>query len=149
MDVDRLHWVVAGIGLNVNSDPAALLRGLDPEQQREWRGKPLPTSLREEVGHDISRASLLARLLVRLTQWWTEVESPDLLEGVQRRDILAGRHVEVLSGPPLDEPVVSGEAVGIGSVGQLLVRVASGETVPVFAGDVTVRSRVNHVDGDG
>ncbi|MBN1631622.1 MAG: biotin--[acetyl-CoA-carboxylase] ligase [Thermoleophilia bacterium] len=140
MDADRLQWVVAGIGLNVNSDPEALLRGLDPNQEREWRGKPAPTSLHEELGHEISRAPLLARLLVRLTQRWKEVERPELLEGLQRRDVLVGRHVEVLSGPPLDEPVVSGEAVGIGPVGQLLVRVASGETVPVFAGDVTVMS---------
>lgn len=140
MDVDRLQWVVAGIGLNVNSDPGTLLHGLDPEQEREWQGKPAPTSLREELGREISRAPLLARLLVQLTRRWTEVERPDLLEGLQRRDILFGRRVEVLSGPPQDEPVVSGEAVGIGPVGQLLVRVDSGETVPVFAGDVTVRS---------
>lgn len=149
MDVDRLQWVVAGIGLNVNSDPGALLRGLEPAQQREWLDKPAPTSLREETGHKVSRAPLLARLLVGLTRRWTEVGSPALLAGLRQRDVLAGRRVEVLSGPPLDEPVVSGEAVGIGPVGQLLVRVASGETVPVFAGDVTVRSSVNHGDGDG
>jgi hypothetical protein len=36
--------------------------------------------------------------------------------------------------------VASGEAAGIGPEGQLLVRSASGETVAVFAGDVTLRA---------
>ena len=34
---------------------------------------------------------------------------------------------------------MTGEAVGIGPEGQLLVRDRSGATVPVFAGEVTVR----------
>ena len=72
MDADRLQWVVAGIGLNVNSDPAALVRGLTPEQEEEWLGKPTPTSLREKMGHEIARAPLLAALLARLTRRWTE-----------------------------------------------------------------------------
>lgn len=139
MDADRLQWVVAGIGLNVNSDPIALLRGLDGEQEAEWSNKPRPTSLCAETGRGIPRATLLAKLLLTLTRRWTQVESTGLVAELRSLDVLAGHFIEVLSGPPRDDVVVSGESLGIGPEGQLLVRSGSGETVSVFAGDVTVR----------
>ena len=169
MDADRLHWAVAGIGLNVNSSPSALVTALTPEQADAWAGRPHPVSLRERLGHEVPRAPLLAALLVRLTSRWTELEDrigrgpadgPSLdgrtgtvgpggagasrvLAALRQRDALAGRQVEVLSGSGrrgLQEVVASGEAVGIGPEGQLLVRRASGETIAVFAGDVTLRA---------
>lgn len=140
MDSDRLQWVVAGVGLNVNSSPAALMNSLAADRRTEWQRKPEPTSLQEQLGTRVPRAPLLARLLGRLTQGWTDFQTDGLLEGLRARDVLAGRPVEVLSGPPRDDLVVAGEALGVGAEGQLLVRVASGEIVPVFAGDVTVRT---------
>jgi BirA family biotin operon repressor/biotin-[acetyl-CoA-carboxylase] ligase len=139
MDVDRLQWAVAGIGLNVNSDPAALVGRLSAEAQKEWLGRPRPTSLREELGHEVPRGPLLAALLVRLTERWTDVETGGVLEGLRQRDFLAGRRVEVVSGPPRNELLAAGEVLGIGHEGQLMVRGASGEVVAIFAGDVTVR----------
>ena len=142
MDPDRIEWAVAGIGLNVNSLPDALVGGLPVEQASrayEWRDKPRPTSLRAALGRDLARAPLLARLLARLTERWSGSDDAAVLKGLRERDVLAGRWVTVLSGPPRDEPVLSGEAVGIGAEGQLLIRDSSGKTVAVFAGDVTVR----------
>ncbi len=142
MDPDRIEWAVAGIGLNVNSDPDALVACLPEEQASrasEWRGKPRPTSLRAALGCDLARAPLLARILTRLTERWSGVDDDAVLAGLRERDVLAGRRVTVLSGPPRDEPVLSGEALGIGAEGQLLIEDSSGETVAVFAGDVTVR----------
>jgi BirA family transcriptional regulator, biotin operon repressor / biotin---[acetyl-CoA-carboxylase] ligase len=139
MDADRIQWAIAGIGLNVNSEPSAMLRDLPPEDRRDWLGRPEPVSLREHLGREVARAPLLTGLLLRLTQRWTEVKTADLLERLRDRDALAGRRVEVRGGPPGNEPVVVGEALGIGPEGQLLVKNRAGETVPVFAGEVTVR----------
>lgn len=139
MDADRMEWAVAGIGLNVNSDPAALIAGAALERANEWRGKPQPTSLREALGRSVARAPLLAELLARLTKRWSSLVDEAVLEGLRRRDVLVGARVAVLSGPPGDEPVASGEAVGMGAEGQLLVRAPSGEIISVFAGDVTLR----------
>jgi len=140
MHPDRLQWAVAGIGLNVNSTPGALVRRLAPEQAAAWAGRPRPVSLREHLGRDVPRGPLLARLLARLTYRWSEAgTASDLLAELRRRDALAGRRVEVMSGPPRHGPVVSGEARGIGPEGQLLVLGDSGDIVAVFAGDVTVR----------
>ncbi|MBN1630400.1 MAG: biotin--[acetyl-CoA-carboxylase] ligase, partial [Thermoleophilia bacterium] len=107
MDADRLQWVIAGIGLNVNSDRASLLRGLSGELVREWDGRPIPTSLCEEVGSHVARAPLMAQLLVALSRHWAETGTEDALEGLRSRDVLAGRRVEIWSGPPRNEPVVS------------------------------------------
>ena len=72
-----------------------------------------------------------------------------MLNDLRARDALAGRQIEVFSGPPGNEPVVAGEAVGIGPEGQLLVLDPTGRTVPVFAGEVTVRESVNRTGESG
>jgi BirA family biotin operon repressor/biotin-[acetyl-CoA-carboxylase] ligase len=145
MDADRLHWVVAGIGLNVNSASTTLITSSSPEEAAAWLGKPGPVSLREHVGREVPRAPLLAVLLERLGGRWAAVEAGaasqnEVLEQLRQRDILAGRLVEVVKTMGPHEPAVVGEAAGFGSEGQLLVRQAAGLVVEVFAGDVTVTS---------
>lgn len=139
MDADSLVWAVAGIGLNVNSDPADLIAGLPPERAGEWEAKPKPASLWSALGREVERAPLLAGLLARLTKRWDSLGEEALLTGLRQRDVLAGCRVAVLSGQARDEPMMVGEATGIGSEGQLLVRSPSGQEQAVFAGDVTVR----------
>lgn len=148
MDADRLHWAVAGIGLNVNGAGSALPEQAAPERRGEWAGRPRPVSLAEHVGRPVPRAPLLAALLKRLGAWWEGIDEPErLLAAWRRRDALAGRAVEVVSGlgrtdgprAGRAETVVRGVAAGIGGEGQLLVREEDGRVVPVFAGDVTVR----------
>ena len=171
IDADSLSWAVAGIGLNVNSAPSAWVGGLTVEEANDWVRRPRPVSLLERLGRRVPRAPLLAALLERLTGRLTEVEEGvggpgggagdgassglDNLAGaakvvaeLRRRDALAGRQVEVLAGPSPGRVVASGEAMGIGPEGQLLVRGVSGEIAAVFAGDVTLRT-VNQADGDG
>jgi len=149
MAVERLQWLIAGIGLNVNSDTSALLRELNPGEGGESSGKPQPTSLREGLGHEVARGPLLAGLLARLTRRWTEGATSDLLDQLRARDGLRGRQVEILSGPPDNAPVMAGEALGIGPDGQLLVRDRTGATVPVFAGEVTVSGGPLTAPADG
>jgi BirA family biotin operon repressor/biotin-[acetyl-CoA-carboxylase] ligase len=152
MDADRLHWVVAGIGLNVNSASPALIASSSPEEAGAWRGKPRPVSLREHLGREVPRAPLLAVLLERLGGRWAALEAGvasqnEVLEQLRQRDALAGRPVEIAKAMGPREPAVVGEAAGFGSEGQLLVRQASGQVVEVFAGDVTVTSVSNAKSG--
>jgi BirA family biotin operon repressor/biotin-[acetyl-CoA-carboxylase] ligase len=149
LDSDRVLWAIAGIGLNVNSAPSDMISGLGPEKGQDWQGRPQPLSLREHLGREVPRAPLLAALLCSLTRRWTEAGAPDLLDDLRGRDALAGRRIEVFAGPPGNEPVVAGEAAGIGPEGQLLVLESTGRTVPVFAGEVTVRQPVNPTTESG
>jgi BirA family transcriptional regulator, biotin operon repressor / biotin---[acetyl-CoA-carboxylase] ligase len=142
MDADRLQWAIIGIGLNVNSRPDLFNEGLSAEELRQWTGRPLPTSLAAETGSDVPRAPLFAALLGALARRFSEVEGRQagaVLAGVRHRDLLRGQAVRVFAGAMLDDLVTGGIAVGIGDEGQLLVRGATGEVTPVFAGDVTLR----------
>ncbi len=145
-DAERILWAVAGIGLNVNSEPSRLLESLPPQQAAEWQGRPLPVSLSEHLGHMIPRAPLLAALLARLTCWWTGLDRastvPTLLAEWRRRDALAGRTVEVFSDAGRLDRVAAGQAAGIGQEGQLLVRGEDDVLVQVFAGDVSVTAAI-------
>jgi BirA family biotin operon repressor/biotin-[acetyl-CoA-carboxylase] ligase len=140
MTAGRLDWVVAGIGLNVNSDPAARLRHLTAAQQEEWQGRPQPTSLAAELGDQVPRGGLLADLLVELSRRWMRPDPAGLAEGLRGLDALLGRQVEVFAGPPDDLLLIAGRAVGIGLAGELLVEDLRGKTTPIVAGEVTVRT---------
>jgi BirA family biotin operon repressor/biotin-[acetyl-CoA-carboxylase] ligase len=145
MDADRLHWAVVGIGLNVNSHSSELMTGSTPEEAAAWVGRPQPVSLCEHLGDEVPRAPLLAALLERFGERFAMLEGQDslqteVLEQLRRRDALAGRLVEISKATGKPEPGIVGEAAGLGSEGQLLVREASGRTLEIFAGDVTIRN---------
>jgi BirA family transcriptional regulator, biotin operon repressor / biotin---[acetyl-CoA-carboxylase] ligase len=149
-DADRIVWAVAGVGLNVNSEPCRVLASLPPERAVEWQGRPQPVSLKENLGFAVPRAPLLAALLARLTWWWTGLDwtstIPTLLAEWRKRDALAGRLVDVSAGADRSELVVAGLAAGIGEEGQLLIRTeglgVDGALLEVFAGDVSVTAAV-------
>jgi BirA family biotin operon repressor/biotin-[acetyl-CoA-carboxylase] ligase len=142
MKSEQLVWAVAGIGLNVNSEPAAMVAGLSAADRAEWSGRPEPVSLREHLGVPVLRAPLLAALLARLTGWWTGLEwlgtVASLLGEWRCRDALVGRPLEVFSGADRSELAAAGVGAGIGEEGQLLVRDAAGCITEVFAGDTSV-----------
>ncbi len=144
MDADRLHWAVAGVGVNVNGSSAALAEAITKRGDEGAETRPRPVSLRECLGAPVPRAPLLAALLARLTRAWSGLEGgragvDTLLAGLRERDALAGSTVEVYGGAGRRQVVVAGEAVGIGSEGQLLLRTPVGETRAVVAGDVSLR----------
>ena len=165
-DADRILWAVAGVGLNVNSEPSRVLASLPPDLAAEWQGRPQPISLKEHLGVAVPRAPLLAALLARLTWWWAGLDwtstVPTLLGEWRKRDALAGRPVEVFAGAGRSERVAAGIAAGIGAEGQLLIRTKpcgaggiegadeqgtkgaaeDGALMEVFAGDVSVTQAV-------
>ena len=139
MDMDRLHWVVIGIGLNVNSRPgeAGLWDGGDA-------GRPAPVSLAESAGEELPRPALLAQLLDALAGHWRQVDT-GAWESVRlacaERDVLRGTSVVVRSGFSTDIVVTEGTAEGLGPEGELLVRGHDGTVQPVRAGEVTLSGR--------
>jgi BirA family biotin operon repressor/biotin-[acetyl-CoA-carboxylase] ligase len=147
LDADRLHWVVVGVGLNVNSQASRWPGNAESAKAQEWKGRPRPVSLAEYLGRPLERAPLLAGLLAGLGERCAKLGTPPataeaLLAAWRERDVLLGQAVEVATSR--GEAVLLGTAVGLGPEGQLLVREtggkrAAGRVVPVFAGDVRVR----------
>jgi BirA family biotin operon repressor/biotin-[acetyl-CoA-carboxylase] ligase len=116
-EADRVSWLVVGIGLNANIDPAALPEGA--------------TSLRAETGSDVDRRRVAATLLERFATLASTADRSDAVLAAWRdRASTLGRRVRVdtPSGP------VVGTAVDVESPGALVIDTADG-TRRVHAGD--------------
>lgn len=128
---DQVHWVVLGIGVNLNA------RAEDfPEELRR-----IATSLSIERGQPVPRALFAAALLSSLEQWLdlhaAEGFAP-IRAAWRERSVTLGHEVEVDG----DGGPISGIAEDIDASGALLVRGASGIT-RVVAGDVRLVRRVD------
>lgn len=124
-ELDRVHYVVAGIGLNVNL--------LEAELPPELRGRA--TSLRIAAGHEWSRPELLATLLEELEpvydQWQRAGLAPFLPE-LERHAYLQGREVTVDFGAEQ----LRGRVAGLAASGALILELPGGRRREVLSGDV-------------
>lgn len=111
-DAESIDYAVVGIGVNANTKP-----DIDV---------PV-TSVSNELGREINRASLTASILTGLDEL---LDSDRVMELWRERSSTLGREVRVET--PND--VVSGEAVGVDSSGALRIHTENGERL-VAAGD--------------
>lgn len=132
-EIDYIHYVVIGIGVNVNIETFA----------DELKDKA--TSLYAEKGKKIKRAELAASIIEKFEQKYCKfMEVQDLSfmrEGYNKMLVNRGRAVRVLE--PGNE--YDAYAVGINETGELLVQKADGQEVAVFAGEVSVRGIYGYV----
>ena len=123
---ERIQFVVAGLGLNVNVEPADL-----PEEVRERA-----TSLRIAIGHAVSRPALVADLLARI-EGWLDLHQRAGFAPVRARyrelSVTLGRRVRLIE----DEATVEGVAEDIDESGALLLRRDDGVLERARTGDVT------------
>ena len=118
--------VLVGAGINVN---------FDPRQFEEIRD--IATSVKVECGHDVDREALLAAYLAHFERHYDGARA-----GESMRDRWRERLVTL--GQPVHASWPGGEADGVAEdvdeSGALIVRTASGATITVEAGDVTLRT---------
>ena len=124
---DAVEWVVAGIGINVNTDydelPVALRR--------------TATSLKMAGDKTVDRSALLARVLLTLERMYTDCRRNGFdkaLRTFRERDYLLHRSVSVQT---REGPVV-GEASGIDDRGALLVSLPDRHIRRFHSGDVSL-----------
>ncbi|UCD71687.1 MAG: biotin--[acetyl-CoA-carboxylase] ligase [Syntrophobacterales bacterium] len=123
---DKVEFVVLGIGINVNMTLASV-----PEQIRS-----IATSLREELGYDISRVESLKALLQELEAEYRAFlagESERLLRQWEEFSQMVGKLVEMRS----FHEVIRGRVRGIDSDGSLLLSSSDGSERRVIAGDIS------------
>jgi BirA family transcriptional regulator, biotin operon repressor / biotin---[acetyl-CoA-carboxylase] ligase len=131
-EIERINFVVCGIGLNVNMERASL-----PAEFRESA-----TSLRSELGAPIARAPLVRAVMARFEEAYGQLVSGrfDLvLDRWRALSVTLGREVRVLS--VTGAPTLEGVAEGVDPDGALLVRDTGGQVHRVLAGEVSIRSR--------
>jgi BirA family biotin operon repressor/biotin-[acetyl-CoA-carboxylase] ligase len=125
-EAQRIHYVVVGIGVNVNHVklPTEL--------------ESIATSLRLGGRQAYSRLEILVRLLVAFDRYYNrlvnEGAAPLLSRFLEVSSYASGKRVVVTG----IKEKMSGVTAGLDEMGCLLVRRdADGQTVPVLAGDVT------------
>ncbi|HBV83893.1 MAG: biotin--[acetyl-CoA-carboxylase] ligase [Lachnospiraceae bacterium] len=133
-ELDGIHYVVIGTGINVNQEFLA-------EEIQETA-----TALRIECGHQINRATLVARTLYYLEKYYAIFEENWDFSGLvnEYNQFLVNRDREVCVLDP--KGAYEGTARGINENGELLVeRKSDGELVQVYAGEVSVRGIYGYV----
>ena len=122
---ETVRFAIVGIGLNVNLDP-----GVHPEIAGT------ATSLRNQVGHFVSRLTVLKVLLEELEALYLAIEGGDSVrdEWAAILDTL-GRNVRLAWGNDIFE----GYAQGVDEQGRLLLRLADGSVLSLAAGEVTLQ----------
>ena len=124
-EMDRIHFVILGIGINLNMDAKMFLKEI----------RNGATSLKRETGEMISRKDFIQKLLQELEDWYTiflKEGSTPVLEAWRKWAQIKGKPVKVTS---FGETLV-GVAVDIDSDGALILETKNGERKRVVAGDV-------------
>lgn len=135
-EMNEIQFLVAGVGVNVNhSGPEDF-----PEEIRQTA-----TSLRIESGRRIDRAALLEQILARFEADYEIFERSCSLSELKTRyeSRLVGRDTTVRVLDPAGE--YTGISRGITETGELAVEKETGETVLVYAGEVSVRGLYGYV----
>ena len=120
-DMDRVRFVVIGIGINVNT-PASLL-------------PPQATSLKQEAGRPFSRVALLQEVLMSVERWYQRLKAEGFSPITQRWKELSltlGKRIRIVD-PNGD---VEGQAMDLDKDGGLIIRRDSGMIVKRLTGDV-------------
>ncbi|MCX5699282.1 MAG: biotin--[acetyl-CoA-carboxylase] ligase [Candidatus Omnitrophica bacterium] len=121
-EVDKVNFVVIGIGLNVNNDKKSLIAGA--------------TSLKEQQGVEINRVVLLRELLRRIENNYFLLEDKgpgEIINKWRNFTLTLGTRVKV----DYQNKHIEGQATDIDADGALLIRKDSGLIQKVSSGDVT------------
>ena len=124
-DAQRVHYVILGIGVNLNYRVAAM-----PDEIRAHA-----TSMAELTGQSLHRESFLRRLIQGLDRCYGELEESGFAQLAPRWEAhfgLRGKRVRV----KLLDQIVTGRAIGIDKEGALLIEDERGARQRVLAGDV-------------
>ena len=121
-EVDKVNFVVIGIGLNVNNDRKSLIAQA--------------TSLKEEQGSEVNRVVLLQEILRRIESNYLLLEdrgSSEIINKWRNFTFTLGTRVKV----DYQNKHIEGCAVDIDQDGSLLIRKDSGVIQKISSGDVT------------
>jgi len=124
---DKVDWVVAGIGINVNVEFSELPVSL----------RKTATSLKMATDKTVDRTGLLARILITLEKAYVDCLANGFehtLRDCRERDYLLHRSVSVQT----REGLVVGEAAGIDDRGALLVELPDRHIRRFHSGDVSL-----------
>jgi BirA family biotin operon repressor/biotin-[acetyl-CoA-carboxylase] ligase len=126
-EADKIHYCLLSLGVDVNISPSML-----------ESVKGAVTSISAEMGHDVDRASFLARLLKEFESRYLLIESGEY-EAVIREWKSLSCTLEHRVRINTMKATFEGEAIDIDEFGALLIRKDNGKVERVIAGDCIQR----------
>ena len=127
-DIDTVHYIVLGIGINVNTRKTALPKEI----------KGTATSLSQECGHDISRVDFLKQLLLELETAYNEFVTNGF-EAIGKQwmayNNTIGSNIKVNDG----QTEIEGKALRIDDDGFLIIRTDDGQTQRIISADISLK----------
>jgi BirA family biotin operon repressor/biotin-[acetyl-CoA-carboxylase] ligase len=126
-ELDRVKYVVLGIGVDVNLKPGDL-----PAELRK-----VATSLKAELGKPVSRPDLAVAILRELDRDYSRIATGQftaLADEWEEHDTTIGHDVVIRMG----DRQIRGRAESLGEDGELLVRTEHGHLERIIGGDVTL-----------
>ncbi len=127
-DIDTVHYIVLGIGINVNTRKTALPKEI----------KGTATSLSQECGHDISRVDFLKQLLLELETAYNEFVTNGF-EAIGKQwmayNNTIGSNIKVNDG----QTEIEGKALRIDDDGFLIIKTDDGQTQRIISADISLK----------
>lgn len=122
--MDKVHYVVIGIGINANVD----IKDLPEDVQN------IATSLKAETRRDISRTELIKTILEELESILDSTGGilRNALQSIKKLSCTIGTIVKINTG----QTQIEGMAIDITENGALLVQTNDGNIQEVIAGDI-------------
>jgi len=124
-EMERVNFIVVGIGINVNTSLAQLPN--------------TGTSIKKVSGKSYSRVELVQEILISMEQWYLRVQKEGFVAMMERwRELSStlGHKVEVREG----KHIIYGKALDIDTFGGLVIRSDKGDLIKRMSGDVTLIS---------
>jgi BirA family biotin operon repressor/biotin-[acetyl-CoA-carboxylase] ligase len=130
-EAQTINFAVIGVGINANFDASQIRKTIGDSYA--------VTSLRDEVGHDVSLLNLIRSILERLEFHLNALSKngPDAIISKWKKYTDMIGHIVRIS--PNEMAAYEGVATDVQADGALVVTLASGETIRVASGDVQVR----------
>jgi len=116
-ETDVINFVNLGIGINANVSV--------PQFEK------MATSLKDELGKEISRKEFLSALLTEIKQRQALLMEADLLEEWKKLSVTLNKDVKVIA----PGEVIVGQAIDVDSTGALIIRERNGSLRNAVAGD--------------
>lgn len=132
-ELDFIHYVIIGIGLNVNTT------------EFDDSIKDMASSIYKKTGKTVKRSNIIAAFSESFKGYYDTFVKDGNLKGLQERYnqmlINKGRVVKAILG----KEEVIGEAIGINSEGELIIKTIEGNEEIIRAGEVSVRGLYGYV----
>ncbi|MFD3158666.1 biotin--[acetyl-CoA-carboxylase] ligase [Haloimpatiens sp. FM7330] len=135
-ELDKINYVVMGMGINVNLD----------EEDYPIELRDIATSIKIEEGKAIDRKILVAKILNYFEELYNSfVREEDIeksLEVCREKSILLGKEIQLIG----KNEVKKAKAINIDREGRLIVRLKNGKEEAIISGEVSIRGLYGYVD---